>query len=149
MALLRGDKVSLSYGTHHLLREVDFAIEPGEKVALVGRNGAGKSSLMKLIVGHGLPDSGAIQQQKHLRVRYLDQQLPAASDQSVFDFVAGGVADIKDALERYQAISESGEQAAELSRLHDLLDQTDGWHWQNKVERTLTSPDHSVRTTWM
>lgn len=138
MAILRGDKVSLSFGTHILLDNASFSVEPGEKIAIVGRNGAGKSSLLKLIAQINVPDSGEIQTQKSLRMRYLAQSLPEATDATIFDYVSNGVADIKHALERYQSLLESGGSESEINQLHDLLDRSDGWHWQKKVEQVLT-----------
>ncbi len=138
MAILRGDKVSLSFGTHILLDNASFSVEPGEKIAIVGRNGAGKSSLLKLIAQINVPDSGEIQTQKSLRMRYLAQSLPDATDATIFEYVSNGVADIKNALERYQSLLESGGSESEINQLHDLLDRSDGWHWQKKVEQVLT-----------
>ncbi len=138
MAILRGDQVGLSYGTHILLENVQFSLEQGEKVAIVGKNGAGKSSLLKLIAKINLPDSGNIQWQKSLRVRYLAQSLPEANDQTIFEYVSNGVTDIKEALDDYQKLSTQGGSESEINRLHDFLDNCDGWHWQQKVERVLT-----------
>ncbi|MEE4246214.1 MAG: ATP-binding cassette domain-containing protein [Kangiellaceae bacterium] len=138
MAILRGDKVSLNYGTHILLDNASFSLQAGQKIAIVGKNGAGKSSLMKLIAKINLPDSGEIQRQKGLRVRYLAQSLPAATDQTVFDYVANGVADIKQALDDYQHLSSTGQHPAKVAELHDFLDRTQGWHWQQKVDAVLS-----------
>ncbi len=138
MAILRGDKVCLNYGTHVLLENAQFAVEPGEKIAIVGRNGAGKSSLLKLIAEKTLPDSGQIQRQKGLRLRYLQQTLPEADAMTVFDYVSQGVADLKEAMDKYQSLLEQGGAEQEVNQLHDFLDRTDAWHWQQRVDRVLT-----------
>lgn len=138
MAIVRGDKLSLSFGTHVLLDQANFSLSAGEKVAIVGRNGAGKSSLLKLIAQINKPDSGELQQQKALRVRYLAQALPESLDISVFEYVSKGVEDIKVALEKYQHLLETGGSDSEINQLHDLLDRTNGWQWQQKVDKVLT-----------
>ncbi|NVJ61251.1 MAG: ATP-binding cassette domain-containing protein [Gammaproteobacteria bacterium] len=138
MAILRGDELCLSFGTHILLDRVKFSIERGEKIGIVGRNGAGKSSLMKLIAGVNLPDQGNLQKQKDVRVRYLPQALPEALDMSVFDYVAGGVSDLREGLERYQQLLETQIDSDEVNQLHDFLDRTGAWHWEQKVESVLS-----------
>lgn len=138
MAIVRGDKLSLSFGTHVLLDQASFSLSAGEKVAIVGRNGAGKSSLLKLVAQINKPDSGELQQQKALRVRYLAQSLPESLDISVFDYVSKGVEDIKLALDKYQHLLETGGSESEINQLHDLLDRTNGWQWQQKVDKVLT-----------
>jgi ATP-binding cassette subfamily F protein uup len=138
MAILRGDQVCLNYGTHILLDNADFSVEAGEKIAIVGRNGAGKSSLLKLIAGISQPDGGHIQRQKGLRLRYLQQTLPEAPELTVFEYVSQGVADLKQAMTRYQQLLEEQGSEQEIGQLHDFLDRTDAWHWEQRVERVLT-----------
>ncbi|WP_144395018.1 ATP-binding cassette domain-containing protein [Pleionea sediminis] len=138
MMIIRGDKVSLSFGTHILLDQASFSLNAGEKVAIVGRNGAGKSSLLKLVAQVNEPDSGVIQRQKSARVRYLAQALPEPTNETIFEYVSRGVSDIKEALERYQSLLETGGSESEINDLHDLLDRCDGWHWQQKVEQVLS-----------
>ncbi|WMS88319.1 ATP-binding cassette domain-containing protein [Pleionea litopenaei] len=143
MSILRGEQLGLAFGTHVLLDNVSFAVEPGVKTAIVGRNGAGKSSLLKVIAGKMQADSGQLQCSKGVRIRYLAQSLPEVGEQTVFDYVAEGVADLRDAVERYQyLLSEQGSEH-EINQLHDFLDRTGAWHWEQKVESVLSRLDLS------
>ncbi|MCP4271720.1 MAG: ATP-binding cassette domain-containing protein [Gammaproteobacteria bacterium] len=90
MALLNLDKVSISFGSDPLLQQTDLSIFPGERLCLLGRNGTGKSTLLKLIANQLQPDDGAIRKQKHLRISMLGQDLPKATEQTVHSFIANG-----------------------------------------------------------
>src|SRR5512147_113038 len=91
MALISLQEVSLGFGGPLLLEQVNLQIEAGERVGLLGRNGVGKSSLLKLINGDVLPDSGTIARQQNLRVAYLPQEVPQDITGSVADIVASGL----------------------------------------------------------
>ncbi len=91
MALISLQAVSLGFGGPLLLEQVNLQIEAGERVGLLGRNGAGKSSLLKLINGEVLPDSGTVARQQNLRVAYLSQEVPQAITGRVADIVAQGL----------------------------------------------------------
>ncbi|MBI5563624.1 MAG: ATP-binding cassette domain-containing protein [Chloroflexi bacterium] len=91
MALISLQEVSLGFGGPLLLEQVNLQIEAGERVGLLGRNGVGKSSLLKLVNGDVLPDSGAIARQQNLRVAYLPQEVPQDVTDSVGDIVASGL----------------------------------------------------------
>lgn len=91
MALISLQTVSLGFGGPLLLEQVNLQIEAGERVGLLGRNGAGKSSLLKLINGEVLPDSGTVARQQNLRVAYLSQEVPQAITGRVADIVAQGL----------------------------------------------------------
>ena len=80
MHLVYFDTVSLAFGGHPLLREVDFAIESGERVCLIGRNGAGKTSMLKLITGELEPDHGEVRRPANFLVSQLEQELPVEKD---------------------------------------------------------------------
>jgi len=88
MALLNLDKVSISFGADSLLQQADLSIHQGERLCLLGRNGTGKSTLLKLIANEISPDDGAIRKQKHLRISMLVQDLPKATEQTVHSFVS-------------------------------------------------------------
>jgi len=88
MALLNLDKVSISFGADSLLQQADLSIHQGERLCLLGRNGTGKSTLLKLIANEISPDDGAIRKQKHLRISMLAQDLPKATEQTVHSFVS-------------------------------------------------------------
>ncbi len=90
MALLNLDNVSISFGSDPLLQQTDLSILPGERLCLLGRNGTGKSTLLKLIANQLQPDDGAIRKQKHLRISMLGQDLPKATEQTVHSFISNG-----------------------------------------------------------
>src|SRR5688572_14180590 len=101
MTLLSLRNVSLAYGHHPLLANVDSQIEAGERVCLVGRNGTGKSTLFRAITGIAVPDDGEIWRKDTLRVAHLEQEVPADTDQTVFQVVAAGLGEIGSVLTEY------------------------------------------------
>ncbi len=137
MSLLRAEGLSCQFGTHCLLNQVQFAIEESHKIALVGRNGTGKSTLLKLIAGVEKPDDGRFFWRKGYRLRYLKQTLPDAEAMPVFDFVAQGVDDLREASERFEQLSLQHSDEKTLATLHEFLDLHQGWTWRNRVEQTL------------
>jgi ATP-binding cassette subfamily F protein uup len=112
--LLRLDKVSLAYGSRPLLDQVSLQLDEGERVALVGRNGEGKSSLLQLLRGAAEPDQGVVWVRPSARVAYLVQDIGAAGGESVAALVAGGLAPQSDTAEGWQ---QPQRLAAVLSRL--------------------------------
>jgi ATP-binding cassette subfamily F protein uup len=101
MPFLKLDKVSLHYGTHVLLDAVDFSMAKGDRIGLLGRNGAGKTTLLKIINAEITPESGARWLRTGIRVSYLDQDLPHADDQDVYDVVAQGLSGVGELLAQY------------------------------------------------
>ena len=99
MAFISVQNVALTFGGARLFEEIKLTIEKGEKVALVGRNGVGKSTLLKLIAGIVRPDSGIVATQKGIRSAYLDQMVPGEMDGTVFEVVKEGLGQIQNALE--------------------------------------------------
>ena len=102
MFLIRLDAVSLAFGSRKLLREADLSIEPAERVCLVGRNGAGKTSVLRLVTGTQEPDDGEVRRQGDLCITELEQVLPGDEEQKVGDFVAEGLADIIRMTQQYR-----------------------------------------------
>src|SRR5258705_9349560 len=90
MPLVSLDRVSIAYGHLPLLGEVALQIEPRERVSVIGRNGTGKSTLLKILSGELPPDEGTVWRQPSLRVARLEQDVPLSADRSVFDVVAEG-----------------------------------------------------------
>ncbi len=103
MSLISLTDVQLDFGGRPLLEAADLSLGPGERVCLIGRNGAGKSSLMKLIAGDLQPDGGRITRQPGLRCARLTQDVPTSLQGTVFDVVAGGLGEIAPLLSRYHA----------------------------------------------
>ncbi|TAA48147.1 ATP-binding cassette ATPase Uup [Corallincola spongiicola] len=139
MTLLVLEDACLAYGQVPLLENANFTIEAGERVCLVGRNGAGKSSLMKVICGDVQLDDGRLQLRSDVRMARLDQDPPAKADVTVFDYIAGGLGDTGNHLRDFQALSLSmdADDAAAMSKLAELqskLDAVDGWSFQSQIE---------------
>jgi ATP-binding cassette subfamily F protein uup len=141
MSLIRFDEVSLEFGEQKILTDAELAIEPGERVCLIGRNGAGKSTTFRLISGSMEPDRGEITRRAHLVVAELAQTLPLAMEQTVRMVVRSGLNDVQTLLENYQALSRATLDKtgmAELEALHARIDARDGWHIDQQVDTIIT-----------
>jgi ATP-binding cassette subfamily F protein uup len=141
MSLLRFDEVSLEFGDLKILSEAGFSIETGERVCLIGRNGAGKSTTLKLISGELEPDRGEIVRSEGLVVSQLAQTLPEAMDLCVRDVVRSGLKDIEALLEDYQRRSKldlDRHGMQELEALHAKIDAHEGWHIEQRVDTVVT-----------
>ena len=141
MSLLRFDDISLNFGELRILRDAEFSIDAGERVCLIGRNGAGKSTTFRLITGQLEPDRGEIVAPQDLIVSQLEQSLPEAMDQRVTDVVRSGLTQIEALLEEYGRMSEQEldkHRLRELEALHAKIDTHDGWHLEQRVETTIT-----------
>ncbi len=141
MSLLRFDDICLEFGEQLILRDAEFSIEPGERVCLIGRNGAGKSTTLKLIMGTLEPDRGEITARHDLIVSQLEQTLPEAMDQPVIDVIRDGLAQIESLLKEYEKRSKldlDKHGLRDLEALHAKIDAHDGWHLEQRVETTIT-----------
>lgn len=141
MSLVRFDKVSLNFAEQLILREANMAIEPGERVCLIGRNGAGKSTTFKLIQGDIDPDSGDIVRQNGLVVSQLAQTLPDQGDQIVRDVVKSGLSGILALLDEYRQRSREVQDPAGMHRLEELHRQIDahgGWRIEQLIDATIS-----------
>ncbi len=144
MALLRLEGVGLAAGGRPLLEEAELAVEPGERVALVGRNGTGKSTLLEVLAGQREPEEGEVWRAPGLRTGHLPQYAEIDADGSVFDVVSAGLARAGDLLRRHHELSArlgAGATAAELATLNRLqqeLEACDGWRLQQRVEAAIS-----------
>ncbi len=141
MSLLRFDEISLDFGELIILREAGFSVETGERVCLIGRNGAGKSTTLKLITGEIEADRGEIIRSADLVISQLDQSLPEAKDLGVRDIVRSGLAETELLLEKYQQQSKlelDRDGMRELEALHARIEAHDGWHIEQRVDETIT-----------
>jgi len=141
MTLIRFDQVSLKFGDQMILTEADLAIESDERVCLIGRNGAGKSTTFKLITGELEADTGEIVPRTGLVVSQLAQSLPDAMDLGVREVVKSGLTAIQALLDEYRQRSQQDLDAAGLRQLEDLHRQIDthgGWHIEQRVDATIS-----------
>jgi ATP-binding cassette subfamily F protein uup len=142
--LISVENVSLAYGLDVLLDEVKFQISAGERVCLIGRNGAGKSSLMKIIEGTIQPDSGTVWRQPMLRLARLEQELPTNEAGTVFEYVAGGLQEAGSLLAEYHALthkletSHTQQDLDQLEKLQKKIDAIGAWHFEQEISTILT-----------
>jgi ATP-binding cassette subfamily F protein uup len=153
MALLSLQDVSVSFGEPPLLEKVNMQVEKGERVCLLGRNGEGKTTLLRLISGRMEPDSGVITFQKGTRVAGLSQELPTDLMGSVHEVVAGGLAGVGSLLEEYHQLTSRLAHGADeftlrrIGLLQERLEGSQGWQIRQQVDKVLTrlSLDPDVR----
>jgi len=141
MSLLRFDQISLEFGDQVILRNADLSIEPGERICLIGRNGAGKSTTLRLIMGTLEADRGDIIRKSNLIVSQLEQTLPEAMDMPVTDVIRSGLTQIESLLADYEARSKlelDKHGLRELEVLHAKIEAHDGWHLEQRIETTVT-----------
>ena len=131
MALLTLLDAQLAFGHVPLLDHADFALEAGERVGLIGRNGAGKSSLLRILGGLESADDGQLQAQQSLRVAFVAQEPELADDATVFDAVAQSLAPLRALMDSYAA----GQ--GDLDALQARIEAQDGWTWRQRVDETL------------
>ena len=137
MALLTLNDACLAFGHVALLDHTAFALETGERVGLIGRNGTGKSSLLKIIAGMEKLDDGVVQFQNGVRLAYVAQEPQFADGINVFDAVSLGLGDIRELRDRFEAHQEGDD----LDALMTQIEARDGWNWEQRVEQTLQHLD--------
>lgn len=141
MALLKFTNVSLAFGVTPLLDGVSWQIERGERVCIIGRNGTGKSSLLRIVKGEQQADDGEVWRAPALKIGELPQELPRAGDRSVFDVVAAGLAGVGELLAEYHHLTQDTSGELDMERLMHVqqeLEARDGWRLQQLVESTLS-----------
>ncbi len=142
MSLIKIEKAVLTYGLQVLLDGVELTIEKGHRLCLIGRNGAGKSSLLKVIAGDVDLDKGEVIRQGGIRIARLEQDLPEADERRVFDVVAAGLQGVGEMLAEYRHLSHASNiSEAMLARMAELqheIEAKDGWALQQKVDAILS-----------
>ncbi|MFV0276385.1 MAG: ABC-F family ATP-binding cassette domain-containing protein, partial [Parahaliea sp.] len=139
MPLLKLDAAHLQYGAHTLLDHVDLSITRGDRLGLLGRNGTGKTTLLRVLAGDLAPDTGERWLRPGVRLARLEQTLPEADDSSVYDVVAGGLSEAGKLLTAYHHLSQQADLDMEaLARVQQQLETVDGWSLQQRVETTLS-----------
>jgi ATP-binding cassette subfamily F protein uup len=140
MALIVLTDAKLAFGHVDLLANTAFSLESGERVGLIGRNGTGKSSLLKILAGIEKMDDGLLQYQQGLRIAYVPQEPIFEAEETVFDAVSKGVAQAKALREEYEALSVGEWDDASHDRLDEVQSQLEalsGWNWEQRVHETL------------
>jgi ATP-binding cassette subfamily F protein uup len=135
------DNVSLAFGHLPLFERADLRIEAGERIALIGRNGSGKSSLLRLVSGEMPPDKGTIWRSPGLQISRLDQDVQAAGDRTVFDEVSDGLGELGALVADYHHAAMDAATGGDLERVGALqqeLEKRDGWRLEQRVEMVIS-----------
>ncbi|GAB3778190.1 ATP-binding cassette domain-containing protein [Ramlibacter monticola] len=135
MALITLANAQLAFGHVALLDHADFSLEAGERVGLIGRNGAGKSSLLRILGGLERPDDGEVQRQQGLHAAFVAQEPLLPEEATVFDAVRLGIGDVIALVDQF-----THHGSGDLDALHALqarIEAQDGWNWRQRVDETL------------
>ena len=140
MLLVRLDKVSLNFGTHVVLDNVDFVLKKGSRIGLLGRNGVGKTTLMKVIAGSVDPDGGERWLRSGVEITWLEQSLPNADEQTVYEMVAGGLSEIGALLKEYHKLTINFDKSKvdQLEEVQSQIEARDGWSISQRVDSVIT-----------
>lgn len=148
--LITAEHLHLAYGLDELLHDTSLQVAAGERVCLIGRNGAGKSSLLKIIEGNLLPDKGNVWRKPGLRVARLEQELPQQCNTTVFEFVAEGLAETGHLLAEYHVLTQrlanhyEEKDLKQLERLQHQIDAKNGWQFERDISTILTKLELSA-----
>ena len=139
MSLVTLQQVEVGYGGPALLDKVDFAIEPGERICIIGRNGVGKSTLLKVINKEIVPDDGGLRFQEGVKVAKLTQEVPSGTKGSVFRIVASGLGHIGDLLQQFRKLSISTDDAAleRMAQVQQKIEAENGWAMDQRVQSVI------------
>lgn len=141
MAIFSFEQVSLAFGDQWIFRDSDLVVEPDERVCLIGRNGAGKTTMFKLITQELEPDSGEIRFSPGVQVSQLSQALPTELEISVHDYVAEGLGELRQHISDYERLSSRASDAKKLRELETLqarIESLGGWNIDQQVETVLS-----------
>jgi ATP-binding cassette subfamily F protein uup len=144
MSIIRLRNISISFGGPAILHNISLSIDAGERVCLLGRNGMGKSTLMKAIAGDIVPDSGEIERQQGLVTAKLDQQVDIGAGGAVFDVVAQGLGEAADLLKAYHhavhklTVEHNSRAEAELEKAQHAVEVAGAWQLNQQVESILS-----------
>ena len=131
MALITLLDASLAYGHVALLDHADFALEPSERIGLIGRNGTGKSSFLKILAGMAHADDGNLHVQQGLRIAYVAQEPLLETEDTIFESVQRGLAPVMKLIDDYSNC------IGDLDTLQSQIESLDGWGWAQRVDETL------------
>lgn len=142
MSLVTAKNIYHSYGDQPLLDHANLTIESGERICLVGRNGTGKSTLLKMLIGAIKPDDGDINFARDIRIAELKQEVPDNMQGSVYDCIAAGLGSLASVItDWHHAILEASSDPSALTRmqtLQDKIEANDAWNLENRVSTTIS-----------
>jgi ATP-binding cassette subfamily F protein uup len=142
MNLLNANNLYHSYGDQPLLDMANLSIEDGERICLVGRNGTGKSTLLKMLSGQIKPDEGEINKSRGLRVAELKQEVPASIEGSVYDCIASGIGELGNVItEWHHLVLQVATDISVLPRmqeLQDIIEANNAWNLENRISATVS-----------
>jgi len=144
MSLITLQNISLSFGSPPLLDNLDLSIDQGERICLIGRNGEGKSTLMKLIAGELAADEGQVRKRDGVRIARLTQEVPRGYAGTVFELVADGLGELAGLVKRYHQLcaelaEEGGEAAMQrLSSVQQEMEAAGGWQLEQQVGQVIS-----------
>lgn len=140
MPLLKLDKISINFGTHILLDSVSLNLTKGKRLGLLGRNGTGKTTLIRTIGGLVKADSGERWLRPGVKIAWLDQNLPEASNESVYEVVAGSLSEVGQLLKSYHQLTSnfSQDNMSKLEAVQEQLEANDGWSLGQRVDTVIS-----------
>lgn len=142
MELVRLTNAQLAFGTHPILDHSDFQINSGERICIVGRNGAGKSSLLKVLNGEQQLDDGTLQFVNEVTIARLEQDPPRGQTGSVYEFVSEGLSHVKDLVDEYNElamlVAEQPDLMKKMEPIQNQIDQNNGWTLETRIHQTLS-----------
>lgn len=142
MSLVNLDNVSIAFGLNQLLEKSCLTIEPGERICVIGRNGEGKSTLLKIIQGLLKPDSGVVNVQNSIRISALEQEVYTDSNNTVYDEITDGLGDVRDLLKEYHHLivkpDLTEDDLKHMERVQHELESKDGWNISNRVDSIIS-----------
>ncbi len=152
MPLLTLEKISLSFGMHPLLDGATLMIDPGERVCLLGRNGEGKSTLLKIVSGEVVPDGGVVRLEEGSVLSVLPQSLPSDDPRTAYDVVASAFPETGAVLAEFHRLSQMADEASmdAMMKAQERIEALDGWRLDQKVTTILgqygIDPDRTLNT---
>ncbi|KPP97738.1 ATP-binding cassette domain-containing protein [Marinobacter sp. HL-58] len=152
MPLLTLDAVSLAFGMQPLLDQASMTMEPGERVCLLGRNGEGKSTLLKIVTGEVVPDAGTVRLEDGAKLSVLPQNLPVNDTRTAYEAVSGAFPETGDLLAEFHQLSQNADEASldRMMKVQERLEALDGWRLDQKVGAILAQygidPDQRLNT---
>ncbi|MDX1551299.1 MAG: ATP-binding cassette domain-containing protein, partial [Marinobacter sp.] len=152
MPLLTLDAISLAFGMQPLLDQASMTMEPGERVCLLGRNGEGKSTLLKIVTGEVVPDGGIVRLEDGAKLSVLPQNLPVNDTRTAYEAVAGAFPETGDLLAEFHKLTQHAGEADldRMMKVQERLEALDGWRLDQKVGAILAQygidPDQTLNT---